>query len=127
MSGVEVQQSGAVFDGRAEQQQRDCADEWTRSLATLGASMVRTNLNSVLRKQTPFYRLQVESRPEPPGWKIWDKDVIYGKWLEGTSSRNRTTRFKGYATFRRTVQQINARAEAVGQKIVARFVNTMNS
>lgn len=127
MSSVEVQQSGAVFDGRAEQQQRDSADEWTQSLATLGASMVRTNLNSVLRKQTPFYRLQVQARSEPPGWKITDQGVVYGPWLEGTGLRNRTTRFKGYATFRRTVQQINARAVAIGQPIIARFVNTMNS
>lgn len=30
--------------------------------------------------------------------------VIYGPWLEGTSSRNRTTRFKGYRLFRKAAQ-----------------------
>jgi len=125
--GTVVTASGTVVTGRAVQLQHDAADAWAERLATLGASMVRTNLNSVLRKQTPYYRLQVQPRPEPPGWKITDGGVIYGPWLEGTGSRNRTTRFKGYSTFRRTVQQINARAENVGQPVVARFVNTMNS
>lgn len=124
---VIVTANGSVITGRAVQLQRDAAQEWAHSLATIGASMVRSNLNRVLRVQTPYYRLQVEARPEPPGWKITDQGVIYGPWLEGTGSRNRTTRFKGYSTFRRTVQQINARAEAVGQPVVARFVGQMNS
>ena len=35
-----------------------------------------------------------------------DRDAIYGSWLEGTSSRNQTTRFKGYATWRRGYQKV---------------------
>lgn len=123
---IKVDATGPLFDGRADMAPRDAAQEWANRLATLGASMVRTNLNSVLRRQTPYYRLQVVAKPEPPDWKITDQGVIYGPWLEGTGSRNRTTRFKGYSTFRRTVQQINARAEAVGQAVVARFVERMN-
>ena len=33
---------------------------------------------------------------------ISDGGVTYGSWLEGTSSRNNTTQFKGYALFRKT-------------------------
>jgi hypothetical protein len=121
-----VDASGPLFDGRAEKMMHDASDESARSIAVLGASMVRTNLNSVLRRQTPYYRLRVEAQPEHPGWKITDQGVIYGPWLEGTGSRNRTTRFKGYATFRRTVLQINARAQNVAAGVVARFVGRMN-
>lgn len=35
---------------------------------------------------------------------ISDGGVIYGPWLEGTSSRNQSTRFKGYSSFRKTAQ-----------------------
>jgi hypothetical protein len=35
------------------------------------------------------------------GVVISDRGVVYGPWLEGTGSRNQTTRFKGYASFRR--------------------------
>lgn len=123
---INVTTSGPFFDGRADAAAADASEECERSIAILGASMVRTNLNKVLRVQTPFYRLQVEAQPNPPGWKITDQGVIYGPWLEGTGSRNRTTRFKGYATFRRTVQQINARAATIGSGVVARFMDRMN-
>ena len=36
--------------------------------------------------------------------KIHDSGVVYGPWLEGTSSRNQTTRFKGYSSFRKVKQ-----------------------
>lgn len=123
---VRVKTSGPLFDGRADAAAADATKDAARGVAVLGASMVRTNLNHVLRTQTPYYRLQVEAQPNPPGWKITDQGVIYGPWLEGTGSRNRTTRFKGYATFRRTVQQINARAQAIGDAVVARFMGRMN-
>jgi hypothetical protein len=38
----------------------------------------------------------------PTMWKVDDNKCINGPWLEGTSSRNQSTRFKGYGTFRKT-------------------------
>jgi hypothetical protein len=125
MASIRVDASGPLFDGRAEKVMQDMTDEWAETLADVGASMVRNNLHVVLRNETPFYRTRVEAQPDPPGWKITDNGVIYGHWLEGTGSRNRTTRFKGYATFRRTTQQIEARAVAIGQGVVARFMGRL--
>lgn len=122
---VEVRVSGPLFDGRAEAAIHDAEEDWAKTLATLGASMTRTELNAVLKVQTPYYRLRVEAQPDPPGWKVTDQGVIYGHWLEGDGSRNRTTRFKGYATFRRMTQRINARAKSVGQEVVARYMGRM--
>lgn len=124
--GLRVEASGPLFDGRADAAASDASEEIERAVSILGASMVRSNLSKVLRVQTPYYRLQVEAQQAPPGWKITDQGVIYGPWLEGTGSRNRTTRFKGYATFRRTAQQINARAKIIGDSVVARFMGRMN-
>jgi len=48
---------------------------------------------------------------------------VYGPWLEGTSSRNQTTRFKGYQSFRNTKDWLNKEAEKVGNdqvKLIAR-------
>ena len=39
--------------------------------------------------------------------------VVYGPWLEGVSPRNQATRFKGYASFRRTGQWLQAQAQRV--------------
>lgn len=117
----DVQTSGPLFDGRADIALRHACEDAERTIAILGASMARQQLNRVLRKQTPYYRLQVEAQPEEPGWKVWDQDVIYGPWLEGTGSRNRTTRFKGYFTFRLIAQKMNAMAAQICGRVIASY------
>jgi hypothetical protein len=90
----------------------DGLDKGLQEAAEIGADWVDERLNSVLRKQTPYYRLQVAARKTPPGWVITDGGVVYGPWLEGVSRRNQTTRFKGYRTFR-TIAQRMARESVV--------------
>jgi len=64
--------------------------------------------------------LQNQARRDGAHWKISDNGVIYGPWLEGVGSRNATTRFKGYANYRRNVQQIQAFMNArTAQEITA--------
>ena len=46
---------------------------------------------------------------------INDSGVIYGPWLEGVGTRNQTTRFKGYASFRRTGQWLDDQKKAVAE------------
>jgi hypothetical protein len=58
---------------------------------------------------------------------VTDSGIIYGHWLEGTGSRNRTTRFKGYFMWRKALQVMN-RGEAlkVAVPIIARAVRAIN-
>ena len=49
---------------------------------------------------------------------ISDSGVTYGAWLEGVSSRNQATRFKGYAMFRRTRDKL----QKLGGEILNRHV-----
>jgi hypothetical protein len=114
--------SGPIFDGRADLALNQACEESERSIGILGASMVRTELSHVLKIETPYYRMQVEARSDPPGWKIWDQDVIYGPWLEGVGSRNYpVTRFRGYSTFRRMTQAIQARAGAITERVLVSY------
>lgn len=124
---VTVEKTGPVFDGRAAIQLQNACDESERRIATLGASMVRTELHRVLKNETPYYRLQNEARPDHPGWKIWDNNVIYGPWLEGVGFRNYpVTRFRGYATYRRTTQVIDRRAGTIAEYTIREFIPGMN-
>jgi len=54
---------------------------------------------------------------------IFAGDYVKGAWLEGTSSRNQTSRFKGYAMFRkgrdRTDKQVQAIGDAIFKGLVA--------
>jgi hypothetical protein len=122
-----VRYRGPLFDGRAEKVTAEATRDIEKTVATLGASMVRTELQHVLKTQTPYYRLRVTAQPTNPHWKIWDQRVIYGNWLEGTGSRNYPkTRFRGYATFRRITQVINARAKDMANGVLAKYMGRLS-
>ena len=111
---------GPLFDGRANRAIQDATDVIERKTATFGAAMIRARMDRTFKRQTPYYRLQNEARVDPPGWKISDNGVIYGPWLEGVGSRNRTTRFKGYFIYRRSVQEIQRHMDEITRQEVAR-------
>jgi len=126
---MSVTERGPLFDGRAEKAVADACDTAAKRVATLGASMVRSRLNSVLRHQTPYYRFRVVSRQESAAqWKITDQAVIYGHWLEGTGSRNApVTRFPGYHTFEQITALLNGgKAQAIADSTVAEYMGRMN-
>lgn len=115
--------SGPLFDGRAQTATEQAGREIERTVATAGTDMVRARLNTVLRTQTPHYRLKIAARENRPGWKVTDQGVIYGHWLEGTGSRNYpVTRFRGYATFRKVTPQLATRAKRIAGIVIAQYI-----
>jgi len=58
--------------------------------------------------------------------EVSDGGVIYGPWLEGTGSRNQTTRFKGYGMFRKTRQWADDQSSEIAKTHVRRLVGKMN-
>jgi len=58
--------------------------------------------------------------------KIDDGGVVYGPWLEGISARNRTTRFKGYASFRKTGQWLQKQSKNVLKKNITHLMRKLN-
>lgn len=57
--------------------------------------------------------------------RISDGGVVYGPWLEGTSSRNQSTRFKGYSSFRRTRDWLKKNTKRIIRPRVARLVQRL--
>lgn len=126
MSGrVVVVKVGPLLTGQGPAIIEQATREIEQTIGNLGASMVRSELNHVLRHQTPYYRTRVVATKGADGTKITDQGVIYGPWLEGTGSRNKTTRFKGYATFRRTTQLIRRRAQDIAQSVITRYIGKL--
>lgn len=123
---VSVHADGPLFDGRAQVIMERSVRDMEEHLASVGADMVRAQLMRVLRKQTPYYRLQITTQEHPGNHVVTDQDVVYGPWLEGTGSRNKTTRFKGYATFRRITQKLNQEKVRILQPYVDRMVDRIN-
>jgi len=77
------------------------------------------------RATTGHYRRSVSSRVEHLAARISDGGVIYGPWLEGTGSRNKTTRFKGYASFRRVGQWLERQKRRVLHAHARRIVRDL--
>ena len=51
---------------------------------------------------------------------------VYGPWLEGVSSRNQTTRFKGYAMWRKTTQKLQGMARTILLKYINKALRRLN-
>lgn len=119
--------NGAFFDYQGEHD----LDEYGRSvldvLARQAYANVMTNLNSSIRHPTPYYETQQQIVDRPPWAKVInDRGIVYGPWLEGTSSRNITTRFKGYASYRRAAQQLEQDKVELIRSETARVVERLN-
>ena len=51
--------------------------------------------------------------------------ATYGPWLEGTGSRNETTRFKGYHSFRLAAQQLDGIAQGIAEDAFKPYLREM--
>lgn len=119
-----VHKSGPLFDGRAKAYAKAFCSSAERRIAQRGVTLVRTRLDHVLKHPTGRYRsnIQVENRTPT---RVTDGNIVYGNWLEGTGSRNRTTRFKGYRTFRQTAVVLQREAARVADEILPAYTGRM--
>lgn len=111
MYTMEVETKGPMFDEariRAVMERTITVGE--KTIADHGVQIIRERLNNVLKVQTPYYRLQVKAVTWGSMHEVTDSGVIYGGWLERGWSQ---TVFRGYATFRKSLPEIQALAVEV--------------
>ena len=72
------------------------------------------------------YSRNINGRVDGEIGRISDGQVVYGPWLEGVSSRNETTRFKGYHSFRIVAQQLQNEMPDIMQAHIGRAVKGLN-
>ena len=122
---VETTMTGPLYDGKARAAVEDFLDETPRELAELGVNEVQSRLGQVLEHPTGHYKSKIVTDRARGDWEVTDGGVTYGPWLEGLSSRNKTSRFKGYQTFRKTKQWLESRVETVGDANLGRHIKQM--
>lgn len=118
--------SGPFFDARNPLIRREMKEEGLTRVGGQGLADVQTNLNLSIRNPTPYYETQITSERHGDEQIVHDRDIIYGPWLEGTGSRNATTRFKGYASFRRAAQELEGQVDGILVPVVDRAVRGLN-
>lgn len=118
---------GPLFDGRAQVNIRAWIDESVQTISFEAARDVQTLGMSQYREPTGYYssRVQPDRISEVEG-RVHDNMVVYGPWLEGVGSRNATTRFKGYRTWRITGQKYQRRAAQIAIRVLKSYLPRMN-
>lgn len=91
-----------------------------------GVRRVIERNESLFQNPTGYYnsRVVVDRRTQYRG--ITDQGVVYGGWLEGVTERNRTTRFKGYWTFRVVAASLNRDALQLVEPILNDLLTELN-
>ena len=96
-----------------------------RQVAAQASSYVHTILNQRIKHPTPYYETQITTEKRGADIVVHDRGIVYGPWLEGVGSRNRTTRFKGYAAFRTARQQVAKDVQPLVENAIDRHLGAL--
>lgn len=119
---IDFRARGPLFNGRANAAMNRAREDMDRDIANAMRDHIRKEVIIVPKNPTGRYRRHIKAVKMGRAWEVTDSGIIYGRWLEGTSDRNRTSRFKGYAFFRRATQRFRGAAGAIAQRVVARHI-----
>lgn len=126
MAEVNVSFHGPLFDGRAQAAMPEIVDAVSGALGAEGERRVLAGLDATLRRPTGAYRSRITLYgPRGGQARVHDRMGIYGPWLEGTGSRNRTTRFKGYRNFRTATQVLRRAVKPLTREIINRHIHKL--
>lgn len=125
---IEVDTTGPFFTGAYQTELHKHLDEAKAEVAQLGVDRIKARIGARAKDPTGYYAAHVVTDLVKPfnDQLIHDSGVRYGPWLEGTSSRNTSTRFKGYKIFQRTRAWLRKQATPILQQKIDEFVNRMN-
>ncbi len=123
-----VNVSGPFFDGRADLAVKQAVRQIQEDVANEGKHHVDAELPRVLRHPTGRYQSKIQVQHGGGSSRVNDGGrIVYGPWLEGVGSRNfPKTRFKGYSTFRRMRQVLDAEARKIAEATLRPFIGRMN-
>lgn len=124
--GFEVNHRGPLFvPGLPEAEVDRFLHDARQDVGDHAESVALHLLSTSLRHPTGHYESQVTAEPHGTTVVLSDSGVVYGPWLEGTGSRNRTTHFKGYATFRRTRDRVRTEVGSIVGRLLPRLVRRL--
>lgn len=122
---VEVDATGPMFDARGPNATRDYTQAAVDEVAQKGKDQVDRTLIQVIRNPTPIYQTRIQIERAGTDRIINDGGIVYGPWLEGVGSKNKTTRFKGYFTFRQTKQWLDKRTPQIIKTVLGQYIGRL--
>ena len=117
---VQADITGPLADGTADRALQDWAKATAKALGDEGVKILRAWPMDKTGRAHGAFQSNLNATEESPGLvRIKGpmiSGVVWSPWLEGTSQRNRSTRFKGYGLFKKTRAQLDERAGDIGQR-----------
>lgn len=123
---ITVKLTGPMFNGDAVRAKEAYLKAAVEKVSETGKANVDQRLRSVLKNPTGRYQGSINVKHLFDAAIINDGRIVYGPWLEGTGSRNKTTRFKGYHTFRWSTDQLKRQAPTISRQLFEAYVRRMN-
>lgn len=120
-----VTAKGPMFDGSAGWMLTAGIDNGRRAIAAEGERLVKMETGK-FRNPTGTYESRIHQ--EHAAWisRILPGRLPYVRWLEGTSRRNQTTRFKGYFLFRNARMALERRAVPLMEQQLEPIIRKLN-
>lgn len=116
MAGVE--EHGPLFDGDFPRVMADIVEQVQDEASSAALERVQFYLNAQIKHPTPYYETQILKQTRGDDVVVHDRGIVYGPWLEGTSSRNTRTRFKGYASFRKATSDTQRLVPGIVERVI---------
>lgn len=91
-----------------------------KDLAQDAVNNVRKVIRSRAKNPTGRYERAITSTRVSDSVKVHDGGIVYGPWLEGVSSRNSSTSFKGYHQFEIGTKELRKQAKVKARAEVKR-------
>jgi hypothetical protein len=115
---------GALFRAHGADAARimnEIDDEIEHDAADWAQDQINRLFHASFKLPTGYYESRVHISNSMGGLEIGDggqAGPVYGPWLEGVGSRNVTTRFKGYHTFRKVTTMLERHIADIGERIL---------
>ncbi len=144
----DVTTSGPLFDGRAQAALDRGIEEVRKRVAAEGQRLTVAAFSSAIRRDSGrflseisttrggkavstasgrnVYTMVLDGDPATDDL-VYPDNAAYGPWLDGTGSRNETTRFKGYHGFRLAAQALDRAAGPIAAETLVPYVAEMNA
>lgn len=110
---VKVETAGPLTTTQGERMLLRTTNDIEDEVGDRAEGLIHARLGQVLQQPTGRFQSTINQVRSTGDVVIDGEGTVYGRWLEGVGSRNRTTRFKGYATFRRVDQQVQGEAGVI--------------
>jgi hypothetical protein len=106
---------GPLFDGTLADEVEAAMQDIDEAVAQEGVNLIQQRLHSVLQHPSGRYVSNIQTERKSETNLITDGGMVYGPWLEGVGSRNATSRFKGYATFRQVAPEVEKLSQQIAE------------